>query len=132
MHYLKIVLVKAENKEEAIELAENIVHGYKNIAWDWFDIGGRWNYVLEDNCERLDLCWDKIKDYWEDPVEKARSLMPKEVDFNKWESGYNLKLVSELIRQSFNASHYFYTEKRDISIPENKEEYFAVVFDLHN
>jgi len=133
MHYLKIVLVKAFNKEEAIDKADEVVQSYEGFSWDWYETGGRWKDVLEENCERLDLCWDKIKEYWECPAQKAESLMPKEIDYKSWNCAYELRRVSYLIEQSFKADHCFYNaEESDISIPYNKEEYFAVVFDLHN
>ena len=47
MHKGVILLVKAENKEDALEQVENFMEPYGNgLVWDWYQIGGRWNNTL--------------------------------------------------------------------------------------
>lgn len=47
MHKGVILLVKATDKDEAIEKVNDFMEPYGNgDVWDWFQIGGRWNNTL--------------------------------------------------------------------------------------
>jgi len=46
MHKAVILLVKAGNKEQAIQAAKEFLDDYKDSVWDWYAIGGRWTGVL--------------------------------------------------------------------------------------
>lgn len=47
MHKGVILLVKASDRDEAIEKVNDFMEPYGNgDVWDWFEIGGRWNNTL--------------------------------------------------------------------------------------
>lgn len=47
MHKGVIILVDAENRQDAIEKVENFLEGYGDgRVWDWYSIGNRWHNVL--------------------------------------------------------------------------------------
>jgi hypothetical protein len=52
MHHLTILLVKADDKEEARTKADSFLepHGEGRI-WDWYQVGGRWSGVLDPHSD---------------------------------------------------------------------------------
>lgn len=65
MHKGVILLVKAENKTEALSLVESFLEPFGDgKEWDWYAIGGRWSNTLAPA--------NKIKEYYE-YAEKAIS-----------------------------------------------------------
>lgn len=68
MHKGVILLVKATNREEATDQANEFMEGYQNEIWDWFVIGGRWSGTLNTLNNQFMVEADKIlrkddKDY---------------------------------------------------------------------
>ena len=54
MHKGIILLVKAEDKEDAINEAESFLEPYGNgDVWDWYIIGGRWSGTLNKNYKKF-------------------------------------------------------------------------------
>ena len=49
MHYLHIIAVEAEDKEDALDSATEALHGYGDgDVYDWYDnTGGRWATFAE-------------------------------------------------------------------------------------
>ena len=46
MHKGIMLIVKSDNKEEALERARNFLEEYQDQVWDWYAIGGRWTQTL--------------------------------------------------------------------------------------
>lgn len=66
MHKGLILLVKAEDKSEAIEKVNDFMEPYGDgDVWDWFSIGGRWNNTLAPK---------ELKEKWD---EEAKKILPK-------------------------------------------------------
>lgn len=66
MHKGCIILVKAEDKSEAIEKVNDFMEPYGDgDVWDWFSIGGRWSNTLAP--KKLREEWDEI----------AKNILPK-------------------------------------------------------
>ena len=53
MHKAIMLMVEAENREEAKEKAEHFLEENKNDVWDWYCIGGRWSGTLNKNCKKF-------------------------------------------------------------------------------
>jgi len=49
MHKGIILLVKAEDKDDARSNVESFLEEYQNQVWDWYQIGGRWTNTLIDS-----------------------------------------------------------------------------------
>lgn len=46
MHFLKLLLTKAENKKEVLDKARTFLEDYHNNVYDWYQFGGRWSNRL--------------------------------------------------------------------------------------
>lgn len=61
MHKGVILLVKAEDREEAKQKADSFLESYQDDVWDWYQLGGRWTGLLtgykpEEDPRNLETC----------------------------------------------------------------------------
>jgi hypothetical protein len=62
MHFNHIVVVKANDKKDAIQKAEEFLEPYgKGDVWDWFEIGGRWSWKKNDDQYHSDKIANVLK-----------------------------------------------------------------------
>ena len=66
MHKGVILLIKADNKEDARTKADSFMERYENDVWDWYCIGGRWSGELNKNKDKffelVDKKWPRDKE----------------------------------------------------------------------
>ena len=81
MHKGVILLVKANDKEEAIDRANSFIGGYENDVWDWYVIGGRWSGLLNPKSkefyEKADLLF---KERYEDSQFVSTNMIKEQAE----------------------------------------------------
>jgi len=81
MHKGVILLVKANDKEDAISKVNDFMEPYgEGDVWDWYKIGGRWNNNLAPK-DRLDQWNKKAQDLLK--TEEKGWISQKDVDDNQ-------------------------------------------------
>ena len=77
MHYLHIIAVEAEDKEDALDSATEALHGYGDgDVYDWYDnTGGRWaDCIFPDEYEELQgsniLCYTEHPEAFKATIER--------------------------------------------------------------
>jgi hypothetical protein len=69
MHVVHLIAVVADCEEDAIAAAEQAIEGYGNgDVWDWFEVGGRWDGLLND---KNALCYLESPDAFREAVANA-------------------------------------------------------------
>lgn len=53
MHKGVFLLVPASDREDAESAAIEFLNQYKDRVWDWYQIGGRWSGVLNENSKKF-------------------------------------------------------------------------------
>ena len=53
MHKGIMLIVKGDNRKDALSEAHGFLEEYKNNVWDWYAIGGRWTQTLNSKCEEF-------------------------------------------------------------------------------
>jgi len=76
MHKGIIMLVKAEDKSDAISEVRSFLEDYEGQVWDWYVIGGRWNKMLHPLFKKFS---DKIK-----KAHKYYEKIKQEMDNEAW------------------------------------------------
>lgn len=93
MHKGVILLVKAEDRNDAINRAEEFLQPYEGQVWDWYSIGGRWHNVLAPK-DKVKEFKEWVKETFSDAfVDESWSYIPnkletperREIIQNKWE-----------------------------------------------
>lgn len=156
MHYLFGIIVRAIDREDAMGMAEDILDNQITGIYDWRDEdgAGRWSDEFEDNViSATDSLFDETVD---------RLIMNQELEYNEcrrmmkdldyydkmyrigedWEfSAYSLKVWAKLVEGEPMANSYIFSEPlwttritkklRDM-YKEQPENYYLVLFDIHN
>jgi hypothetical protein len=153
MHKGVILLIKCDNEDTAEALANDFLESYgEGYVWDWYEIGGRWKDIFGNNKPILSLseCLGVVKE-WQQTISQAqeeldkaqkwlktggntRKIDGKDVPFDDYYMyGYQLKIAGQLFSQDFCFDcNVFNLENYDYSIPENVNDYYAVIVDMHN
>ena len=162
MHKLVILVVRADNKNEAMSEAETFMEEQINNVCDWYVIWWGWSGLLseihDDNIDRyntneneivrLDECIDKVekhkltKEEIESRIENARENLvkarKKRLNSDEWWNtmdAYWASIYSNLILGNFSfESDVFNIDTWDDELPEEDyyKEHYAVVIDMHN
>ena len=95
MHTNHLILVEAGDWKEAISLAEEHLEHYGDSkVWDWYEIGGRWNWSKNERDKKANtLCVGKDK-------KKAEKLIRQKLQYQQdYIDDYNKKLVEEMKKE---------------------------------
>ncbi len=65
MHKGVIILVKAEDRDEALTKVDNFMEQYQNEVWDWYSIGNRWHNTLAPK-EKIEEFQKWVKETYKD------------------------------------------------------------------
>lgn len=143
MHKLSILLVKADNKEEAEKKANEFLESYEWHVWDWYEIGGRrkWTFGWE-TIEELGKCIDLVKKWMftegqivANANKYSQKIKKLSKNPNAWYDAWReAKRLWNLLCKSFSWEYVVYDVERGSAnrIPEKTDWYYAVVVDLHN
>lgn len=152
MHKGVILLVECESKEEVMSYVESFMEPYGNgYIWDYYEIGGRWHgllkpnvksseYAILDNIVELKDClqiveeWIITEEYKEEIYQKMLQSKIDAQDGKYDMSGYYAKVYGHIANGdfSFESNVYNITEMEAEEIPNNIEDYWAVIIDMHN
>lgn len=131
MHKGIILLVKANSEEDAEDLVVEFLTNYRDTVYDWYEIGGRWDKLLgNSNIMKLSKCLDIVKDYKKDlqkEIEETWNTLLESKD------GYHARQYAHLKDMDFyHNSNVFNIETGEAEeIPEDIEDYYAVIVDIH-
>lgn len=131
MHKGIILLVKTNSEEDAEDLVVEFLTNYRDTVYDWYEIGGRWDKLLgNSNIMKLSKCLDIVKDYKKDlqkEIEEAWNTLLES------KNGYHAKRYAYLKAGDFyNDSNVFNIQTGEAEkIPEDIENYYAVIVDIH-
>lgn len=137
MHSAVVLLVKANDENEAKQKSEEFLDRYgEGVVWDWYEFGGRWSDLLEENrpVVRLDQCFVTVKKWSEDNVEEKVLREQLAEEKNRRSQGYLHLKLGKLLCEEFSFDSVVYNvEDWNFSVPEKElDQWFAVVVDMHN
>jgi len=143
MHSAVVLLVQAENKEDAVFEAENFMDQEVGHAFDYYSIeDNNWGDLIgskekEEFVLPLSECKDKVIEYSKSKdleIEYFQSLADqyKKAGDNQM-YGFALKHLGEIIGEYFTPYAGVYNiDMSDYSIPDNTDDWWAVVADMHH
>jgi hypothetical protein len=143
MHKGVILLVKAEDADEAESLVQEFLEPYGNShVWDWYVIGGRWDKRLNPsgNIIPLSSCIDVVKEWMKDNTKEAEMFWDKMVEAketdNLFLAAYYAGKFNDAVYDNFSFESNVYDvndETNDvIRTILNPEGVWAVMVDMHN
>jgi hypothetical protein len=122
-----IIFIGKGTANEVYNIAIEELNQHK--FWDWYDFGGRWKEFLTD--APLSKCLELVKEYANDYKELANRFMGIETTYD-YTKGYNLIMAGNLLCQNlFEYTNIYNLETGDYSIPEDTEDWYAVMIDVH-
>lgn len=140
MHYLKLIIVRAEDADDAEDKVNIFMDGYENEVYDWYEIGGRWEGYLKGMeiaplNEVIDILQEKIKTHKEDTQalkdEVIGILSQSETNFSQ---AYKILELGERLVGNFSNETVVYNavDYKANTIPTDTNNCFVVVVDNHN
>lgn len=157
MHYLFGIVAEAADKEDAKNQAQNILDDYLTNIYDWYaDGAGRWSQEFEDNVipatdSRFDETVERLLRYQKSEYEECRKMI-KDFDFydklyytgeseQLSDGTYYLEKWANYVSGAPMTSSYIFdishctsriTSKQRERYMQRPEEYYLVLFDIHN
>ena len=145
MHKAIILLTQVENKKQA---KENVLMFMKKYGgnesctniWDWYEIGGRFNNLLNPdkggNILPLEEAKDKVNNSKQDHIKEGNKYLEKGIEhlkhFNYDLGGLKLETASKFFLQDFhNKVNIYNIVEENYSIPTNIKGWYAVMIDMH-
>ena len=147
MHKGIVILTKAESAQEAQSNVENFLEHYADHVYDWFEIGGRWAGLLNDEQDKennvmpLPECLEQVRKYKVDPqsffYEESKraedSYGQKSKKPNKHMYAYMMKCAYTVLSEGFCFDcDVFNIFTYDYEIPADPAGFWAVIVDFHS
>ena len=134
-----IILTKADSIELAEDNVNEFMEQFQNDVYDYYTIGGRWENELKERESILPLseCIDKVKEWVRDMQEVTQEHFNKLIEFKEsapMQSAYYAGLYKDAVYENFcfKSNVYNSSTYESETIPEDIENYYAVIIDMHN
>lgn len=148
MHKGVILLMKSENEDPITDSeVELFMEPYESHVWDWYEIGGRWDGELnqgkDNNIVLLSKCVEVVKLWRLDRKIESSRIWEQMIKAREEElvngggtgtSGYLAGLYKNLDYGNFSFECNIYDAESQESeyIPDDLENYYAIMLDMHN
>lgn len=140
MHYLHLIIVKADSKKDAISQVESFLEHYQDHVYDWYEIGGRWESLGKVN--ELKTLLPKLKEMQiehdkETAEMKVNAIKYLQSDKESWHGldAHRLKMLSQRLNQDFSNENKVYNLEYGAAwnVPNKDiDAYMVVTVDIHS